>query len=85
MGSTPARTRLYQIAIARELAQALELFDIKGLTKTKKIAPPTHTLLPSPFLPALTPTTLRYPEPLVRGYLALQLIPQLWVLLPFLF
>lgn len=51
MGSTPARTRLYQIAIARELAQALELFDIKGLTKTKKIAPPTHTLLPRHFYP----------------------------------
>ena len=32
MGSTPARTRLYQIAIARELTQALDLFHIKGLT-----------------------------------------------------
>ena len=31
-GSTPARTRLYQIAIARELSQAMNLFEIKGLT-----------------------------------------------------
>lgn len=32
MGSTPARTRLYQIAIRRELTEALTLFSIRGLT-----------------------------------------------------
>ncbi|TDB61778.1 DUF6934 family protein [Arundinibacter roseus] len=34
MGSTPVRTRLYQIAVTRELTNALEVFDIKGLTDT---------------------------------------------------
>ncbi len=32
MGSTAARTRLYQIAINRELTKALEMFEIWGLT-----------------------------------------------------
>ena len=32
MGSTPTRTRLYQIAIRRELTTALKLFSINGLT-----------------------------------------------------
>lgn len=35
MGSTPARTRLYQIAINRELKKALEMFEIKGFTGEK--------------------------------------------------
>lgn len=34
MGSTPARTRLYQIAIRRELTKALTRFAIRGLTDT---------------------------------------------------
>ncbi len=33
MGSTPARTRLYQIAIQRELESAESIFSIQGLIK----------------------------------------------------
>ena len=32
MGSTPTRTRLYQMAINHELNEASKLFEIKGLT-----------------------------------------------------
>jgi hypothetical protein len=32
-GSTPARTRLYQMGIAKHYAEIVELFDIQGLTE----------------------------------------------------
>ena len=34
-GSTPARTRLYRMAISKYLEELSETFDIKGMTETK--------------------------------------------------
>lgn len=34
-GSTPSRTRLYQVVIARELGEIQKRFDVLGVTETK--------------------------------------------------
>ncbi|GGA98756.1 hypothetical protein GCM10011511_22600 [Puia dinghuensis] len=38
-GSTPARTRLYQMKICSHYSNIIELFDIQGLTKEGELVP----------------------------------------------